>query len=198
MGKIIISENLSLDGVNQDPTGDEGVRIGGWFGRIGAADRDAWAQVERDEALAAEALLMGRRTYEWLAARWPSRTGDWADRLNSMPKYVVSTTLDDPGWSNSTVLTGDVLDEVATLRQRVDGDVLVYASRLLVHTLVEHDLFDELRLMIYPFVLGGGERIFGETRDPKPLSLVDTRIVGEGLALLTYRPRTRDGHASRR
>ena len=188
MGKIIISENVSLDGVVQDPTGEEGFRLGGWFGQIGDKDREAWAQVELDEALGSEALLLGRRSYEFFAARWSSRSGEWSDRLNSLPKYVVSSTLEAPDWNNSTVLKGDVVNEVAKLRQRVAGDIVVYASGQLVHTLMEHDLVDELRLMIYPFVLGAGERLFGETSDRKPMRLVDTRTVGDGLAFLTYQP----------
>jgi dihydrofolate reductase len=188
MGKIVISENVSLDGVIQDPTGEEGFRLGGWFAQIGDKDREAWAQVELDEALGAEALLLGRRSYEFFAARWASRSGEWADRLNSLPKYVVSSTLEDPDWNNSTVLTGDVVNEVSKLKQRVNGDIVVYASGQLAHTLIEHDLVDELRLMIYPFVLGAGERLFGETSDKKPMRLVNTRTVGDGLAFLTYQP----------
>jgi dihydrofolate reductase len=188
MGKIVISENVSLDGVTQDPTGEEGFRLGGWFARIADQDREAWAQVELDEALSAEALLLGRRSYQFFAARWPSRTGQWADRLNSLPKYVVSSTLDDPEWNNSTILSGDVVNEVSNLKQRLDGNIVVYASGRLVPTLMAHDLVDELRLMIYPFVLGAGERLFGQTSDPKPLRLIDTRTVGDSLALLTYQP----------
>jgi dihydrofolate reductase len=188
MGKIIVSENLSLDGVVQDPTGDEGFRVGGWFTQVGDRDREEWAKVELDEALAAEALLLGRRTYEFFAARWPTRTGQWAERLNSLPKYVVSASLQAPDWSNSTILTGDVIDEVSTLRRKVNGDIVVYASFQLVHTLIEHDLVDELRMFIYPFVLGAGERLFGETSAKKPMRLVDTRAVGDGLAFLTYQP----------
>ena len=188
MGKIVISENVSLDGVIQDPAGDEGFRLGGWFGQIGDKDREAWAKVELDEALGAEALLLGRRSYEWFAARWPSRSGELADRLNSLPKYVVSSTLEDPAWNNSTVLKGDVVNEVSKLKQELDGDIVVYASCQLVRTLIEHDLVDELRLMIFPVVLGAGERLFGETSDKKPLRLVDTRTVGDGLAFLTYEP----------
>jgi len=191
MGKIVISENVSLDGVIQDPTGEEGFRLGGWFGQIGDRDRGAWAQVELDEALGAEALLLGRRSYEFFAARWASRSGEWADRLNSLPKYVVSATLEEPDWNNSTVLKGDVVNEVSKLKQRVNGDIVVYASGQLVHTLVEHDLVDELRLMIYPFVLGAGERLFSETSDKRPMRLVDIRTVGDGLAFLTYQ-RVRD------
>jgi dihydrofolate reductase len=188
MGKIVISENVSLDGVIQDPTGEEGFRLGGWFGQIRDKDREAWTQVELDEALGTEALLLGRRSYDWFAARWASRSGEWADRLNSLPKYVVSSTLEDPDWNNSTVLNGDVVNEVSKLKQRVNGDIVVYASGRLVHTLLEHDLVDELRLMIYPFVLGAGERLFGETSGKKPMRLVGTRTVGDGLAFLTYQP----------
>jgi dihydrofolate reductase len=186
MGKLVVSENVTLDGVVQDPTGDEGFRLGGWFGQISDKDREAWAKVQFDEELAAGALLMGRHTYEWLVPRWRSRSGDWADRLNSMPKYVVSSTLVDPEWNNSTVLDGDVATEAANLKQRVTGDVVVNGSRRLVHTLLAHDLVDELRLTIFPFALGAGERLFAETRGTRALRLVDTRTVGDGLAFLTY------------
>src|SRR6266851_645366 len=138
MGKIVISENVSLDGVVQDPTGEEGFRHGGWFGQIGDKDREGWAKVEFDEALRAEALLLGRRSYEYFAPRWSSRTGEWADRLNSLPTYVVCSTLVDPDWNNSTVLKGEVVNEVSELKQELDGEILVAASRQLVHTLMEH------------------------------------------------------------
>jgi dihydrofolate reductase len=186
MGKIVISENVSLDGVVQDPTGDEGFRQGGWVGQIGDKDREEWAKVELDEALGTEALLLGRRSYEWFAARWPSRTGEWADRLNSLPKYVVSSTLVYPDWKNSTVLKGEVVNEVSKLKQELDGEIVVYASRQLVRTLMEHDLVDELRLMVDPVVVGAGERLFGETSDKKPVRLLNARTVGDGLAFLTY------------
>jgi dihydrofolate reductase len=186
MGKIVVSENVSLDGVAQDPTGEEGFRHGGWFGRIGDKDREAWAKMELDEALGAEALLLGRRSDEWFATRWLSRSGDWADRLNSLPKYVVSSALEEPRWTSATVLTGDVADAVSKLKQELDGDIVVYASTQLVHTLMEHDLVDELRLTVYPVVLGAGERLFGETSDSRPLRLVSTQTVGAGLAFLTY------------
>ncbi|WP_454854781.1 dihydrofolate reductase family protein [Promicromonospora soli] len=193
MGRIIISENVSLDGVVQDPTGEEGFDRGGWFLRIGDKDREAWAGLELDEALRADALLLGRRSDEWFAARWLSRTGQWADRLNSLPKYVVSSTIQEPRWSNSTtfrgrVLKGDVVDEVSRLKQGVDGDIVVYASTPLVPTLIEHDLVDQLRLVVFPVVLGAGERLFGEISDKKPMHLIDTRAVGDDLVLLTYRP----------
>jgi dihydrofolate reductase len=188
MGKIVISENVSLDGVIQDPAGDEGFQRGGWVGRVGDRGREEAAQVLLEEALGTEAMLLGRRSYEFLAARWPSRTGALADRLNSKPKYVVSSTLQDPAWNNTTVLKGNVVNEVSKLKQQLAGDIVVPASFQLVRTLIEHDLADELRLMIYPVVLGAGERLFGETSDKKPLRLISTRTVGNDLAYLTYRP----------
>ena len=190
MGKIVISENITLDGVIQDPTGEDGSGRGGWFTRIGDKDREAWAKVEFEEAMVAEAVLLGRRSYAWLVARgWVTRSGEWADRLRSLPKYVVSSAaLEGPEWHNSTVLTGDVVQEVSKLRQRVDGDIVVYGSGRLAHTLMEHDLVDELRLMTYPIVVGAGERLFGQTSGVKPMRLVDTRTVGDSLILLTYQP----------
>ncbi|GAB3882219.1 dihydrofolate reductase family protein [Microbispora bryophytorum] len=188
MGKIVITANVSLDGVVQDPDGEEGFRLGGWFGRYGGKDLEEWTRAETEEALRAEALLLGRRSDEWFATRWRSRGGEWADKLNSMPKYVVSSTLDDSGWSNSTVLTGDPVSQVSKLKQEIGGEIIVYASYRLVHTLIEHDLVDELRLVIFPVVLGAGERLFGETSDAKPLRLVGTRTLGDGLVLLTYQP----------
>ena len=185
MGRIVISENVSLDGVIQDPAGDEGFRLGGWVGLITA--REEVAKFGLEEALGSEALLLGRRSYGWFAARWPSRTGEWADRLNSLPKYVVSSTLEDATeWTNSTVLKGDVIEEVSSLKQNVEGDILVYASGGLVQTLMEHDLVDELRLMVYPFVLGTGDRLFRETSDRKRMRLVDIRTVGVSLSFLIY------------
>ncbi len=185
MGKIVVSENVSLDGVIQDPAGVEGFRLGGWVGRIGSQGREEAAKVALDEALGAEALLLGRRSYEFLAARWPSRSGPLAERLNSLPKYVMSSTLEAPAWTNTTVLKGDVIDEVCKLKQEIDGEIVVAASFQLWHALMEHDLVDELRLMIYPVVLGAGERLFGETSGRKPMRLVSTRTVDD-LALLTY------------
>ena len=158
MGKIVISTNVSLDGVVQDPDGKEGFALGGWFNRFGGKDLEAWAKVSLQEALRAEALLLGRRSDEWFAARWSSRDGEWADRLNGLPKYVVSATLEDPRWKNSTVLKGDVVDEVSKLKQELDGEIVVYASYQLGRTLIEHDLVDELRLVVFPVVLGAGER----------------------------------------
>jgi dihydrofolate reductase len=189
MGKIVISTNVSLDGVVQDPDGAEGFRLGGWFGQFGGKDLEEWASVSLDEALGAEALLLGRRSDEWFATRWASRTGVWADRLNSLPKYVVSSTLEDPGWSNSTVLTGDdVVAEISKLKQELDGEIVVYASYQLGRTLIEHDLVDELRLVVFPVVLGAGQRLFGETSDKKPMRLVGAKTIGDGLVFLTYQP----------
>jgi dihydrofolate reductase len=186
MGKIVITTNMSLDGVVQDPDGKEGFRHGGWFNESGGKDLEAWARLETDEALDADALLLGRRSDEWFAERWLSRSGEWADKLNSLPKYVVSSTLEHPRWSNATVLKGDVVDEVSKLKQELDGEILVYASYQLVRTLLEHDLVDELRLVVFPVVLGAGERLFGETSDKKPMRLVDTKTLGDGLAFVAY------------
>jgi dihydrofolate reductase len=173
MGKIIVTTNATLDGIVQDPDGAEGFGRGGWFGQFGAKDLEEWAKVETAEALGAEALLLGRRSDEWFAARWASRSGEWADKLNSMPKYVVSATLEQPSWSsNSTVLRGEVVQEVSKLKHELAGDILVYASYQLVRTLMEHDLVDELRLMVFPVVLGAGERLYGETSEEKPMRLV--------------------------
>ena len=184
MGKIVISDNVTLDGVVQDPAGDEGFRLGGWVGLI--KDRPELGKLALDEALGAEVLLLGRRSYEWLAARWPSRSGELADRLNSLPKYVVSSTLEDPDWNNSTVLQGDVVDAVSNLKQKLDGEIVVAASFRLVHTLMEHDLVDELRLKIFPVALGAGARLFGETSDKKPLRLVDAQTFEGDIVVLTY------------
>jgi dihydrofolate reductase len=186
MGKIVISTNVSLDGVVQDPDGEEGFRLGGWFAQDGGKDLEEWGKVEYDEALRTEALLLGRRSDEWFGTRWASRPGEWADRLNSLPKYVVSATLENPRWTNVTVLKGDVVDEVTRLKQELDGDIVVYASYQLGRTLIEHDLVDELRLFVFPVVLGAGERLFGETSAKKPIRLVGSRTVGDGLAFLTY------------
>jgi dihydrofolate reductase len=185
MAKIVISTNVSLDGVVQDPDGQEDFRLGGWFGEHGGNDLEEWARVSFEEALGAEALLLGRRSDEWFAARWPSRTGEWADRLNSLPKYVASSTIDAPRWSNATVLK-DVVNEVSKLKQKLDGEILVYASYELGRTLIEHDLVDELRLVVFPVVLGDGERLFGATSDKKSLRLLSARTIGNGLAFLTY------------
>ena len=189
MGKIIITENMSLDGVVQDPLGEEGLGGGAW-GQFRGHDREEWAKILTAEAHDAAALLLGRRSDAWFAARWLSRTGEWADRLNSMPKYVVSATLQAPAWSNSTILRGDVATAAARLKQEVDGDIVVYASTGVARALLDHDLADELRLIVYPVVAGAGQRLFGETGGSKPLRLVRAQGIGENLALLAYQPLT--------
>jgi dihydrofolate reductase len=189
MGKIIISENISLDGVVDDPMGDEGSGHGHWTGLISERDRDEWFQAIHEEALAAEALLLGRRSDEWFARRWLSRDGERAERLNGMPKYVVSSTLEEPRWSNVTVLSGDLLSEVSKLKEKLAGDILVYGSTRLAHALLEHGLADEVRLFIHPVVLGTGERLFTATAGMQPWRLIRTRTIGEGLAHLRYEQR---------
>src|SRR5687767_9040469 len=184
MGRIVVSDNISLDGVIQDPAGDEGFPRGGWVGLI--KDRPELAKLALDEALGTEAMLMGRRTYEWFAARWPSRAGALADRLNSLPKYVVSSTLEHPNWNNSTVVTGDVLDEASKLKHEFSGDIVIPASFRIVRTLLEHDLVDEMRLKVFPVVLGAGERLFGDTGGKKPMRLVDVRTLDGDTTYLTY------------
>ncbi|OLE36313.1 MAG: deaminase [Actinobacteria bacterium 13_1_20CM_3_68_9] len=188
MAKIVISgpQNVSLDGVVQDPDGKEGFSLGGWFVQFGGKDLEQWNKVALDEALGAEAWLLGRRSYEFFGERWRPRSGELADRLNSMPKYVVSSTLEDPEWNNSTVLKGDVVTEVSKLKRELDGEIVVPASYQLGRTLIEHDPVDELRLVVFPVVLGAGERFFGETGGAKPMRLLGTRTVGEGLVYLRY------------
>ena len=188
MGKIVISgpQNVSLDGVVQDPDGEEGFRLGGWFVEFGGKDLEEWNKVALADALGAEAWLLGRRSYEFFGARWRPRTGELADRLNIMPKYVVSSTLDDPEWNNTTVLSGDVVTEVTKLKQQLDGEIVVPASYQLGRTLIEHDLVDEVRLVVFPVVLGAGERLFGENSEKKPMRLVDTKAIRDGLLFLSY------------
>ena len=187
MGTLVISENITLDGVIEDPTGEDGFEHGGWFSAMGDDDRQAWAAVEAGEADQAEALLLGRRTYEWLTARWLTRTGAWAERLAAMPKYVVSTTLVETPWPSTTVLKGDVLDQVRELKEQLSGEIVVNGSGRLARALIEHDLVDELRLMVYPSVLGSGERLFPSTRTALSMRLVEARKVGDGLVTVTYR-----------
>ena len=189
MGKIVMSgpQNVTFDGVVQDPDGHEGFRLGGWFVQFGGKDLEAWNKVALDEALGAEAWLLGRRSYEFFGERWRPRRGQLADRLNSMPKYVVSSTLEHPVWNNSTVLKGDVVTEVSRLKEELDGEIVVPASYQLGRTLMELDLVDELRLVVFPVVLGTGERLFGETSGKKPLRLVNAQTIGEGLVFLTYK-----------
>jgi dihydrofolate reductase len=184
MGRIVVTEFISLDGVIEDPGGSEDFKYGGWSFEIDRGeDGDKF---KLDEALDADALLLGRRTYEGFAAAWPSRDGEFADKFNNMPKYVVSSTLKDPQWTNSTVLDGDLAEEVSKLRQDVDGDIVVHGSAQLVQSLVEGGLVDELRLMVFPVVLGAGKRLFGETSDKRRLRLSDSKTVGDGVQILTY------------
>jgi dihydrofolate reductase len=193
MGKIVISTNVTLDGVVQDPDGQEGFELGGWFHQFVGKDLEDWTANETEEVLGVEGLLLGRRSFEWFASRMPSRDGEdvrvsrkWADRMNSLPKYVVSSTLEHPQWSNTTVLNGDAVKEISELKRKVDGEILVYGSYQLVRTLIEQNLADELRLVVFPVVLGTGLRIFDETSDKKPLHLVNIRKIGDGLVFSTY------------
>ena len=192
MGKIVIAEFVSLDGVVEDPGGFADFKHAGW-GRPAAAPFFTWSlggeeaeQFKLDETLGTKALLLGRVTYEEFAAAWPARDDELAGKFNSLPKYVVSSTLEDPEWNNSTVLDGDVVKEVSRLKRELDGDIVVYGSVRLTRTLIEHDLVDELRLMVYPVLLGAGERLFGELPDKKAVRLVDTKTVGDGMPILIY------------
>jgi dihydrofolate reductase len=188
MGKIVMSgpQNVTLDGVVQDPDGAEGFKLGGWFKQFGGKDLEEWSEVALDDALGAEAWLLGRRSYEYFGVRWRTRKGELADRLNSIPKYIVSSTLVDPDWSNSKVLTGDVVSEVSKLKHELNGEIVVPGSYQLGRALLEHDLVDEVRLVVFPVVLGTGERLFGENSDKKPMRLVGTKTIGDSLAFLTY------------
>ena len=186
MAKIVITANVSLDGVVQDPDGKEGFTRGGWFVQAGGDDLKEWGKILFAEALATEALLLGRRSDAWFAARWSARTDEWANRLNSLPKYVVSATLDQAAWGNGTVVKGGLVAEVSKLKRELAGDIVVYASYQLGRALMEHDLVDELRLFVYPVVVGDGERLFGETGGMKTMRLAGTRTVGDNLLFLTY------------
>jgi dihydrofolate reductase len=188
MGRIVVTEFVSLDGVIEDPGGSEDFKYGGWSFEIERGDEGD--RFKLDEAMNSDALLLGRRTYEGFAAAWPSRDGEFADKFNNMPKYVVSSTLTDPEWTNSTVLDGDLADEVSKLRDEVDGDIVVHGSAQLVQGLVDNGLVDELRLMVFPVVLGAGKRLFGETSDKQRLRLSDSKTVGDGVQILTYEPAT--------
>jgi dihydrofolate reductase len=194
VGRIVVTEFVTLDGVMEAPGGGETFRHGGWSFEFDRGDEGNKFKLE--ETLSSEALLLGRVTYEGFAASWPSREGEFADKFNTMPKYVVSSTLEEPEWNNSTVLKGDVADEVAKLRQEQGGDIVVHGSARLVQTLVEHDLVDEFRLMVFPVMLGEGKRLFGETSDKKPLRLVDSKMVGDGVAILIYEPAVGEAKSS--
>lgn len=186
MGRIVVTEFVSLDGVAEAPGGGEDFEHAGWTFEIDRGDEGN--QFKLDETLGSEALLLGRVTYQGFAAAWPSREGEFADKFNNMPKYVVSSTLAEPGWNNSTVLEGDPVEEVLKLRSELAGDIVVHGSLQLVQTLLEHDVVDELRLMVFPMVLGKGKRLFGHTTAKKPLRLVDSKTVGDGVAILIYQP----------
>jgi dihydrofolate reductase len=184
MGKIVATEYVSLDGVVEAPGGGEDFEHAGWSFEVDRGEE--FEKFKLDETLNAGALLLGRVTYDGFAAVWPSMEGELADKFNAMPKYVVASTLEDPEWNNSTVLEGDVVEEVSRLRQATGGDIVVHGSPQLVQTLLEHDLIDELRLMVFPVVLGKGKRLVGETSDKKRLRLTDSRTVGDGIAILVY------------
>jgi dihydrofolate reductase len=184
VGRIVVTEFVSLDGVMEDPGGSEDFEHGGWSFEFNRGEEgDAF---KLDETMSSDALLLGRVTYEGFANAWPTREGEFADKFNTMPKYVVSSTLTDPEWTNTTVLRGDVREEAAKVREQHERDVVVHGSAQLVHALVESDLVDELRLMVFPVVLGRGKRVFGERSDKKKLRLADSKVVGDGVAILVY------------
>jgi dihydrofolate reductase len=184
MGRIVVTEFVSLDGVMEDPGGAEDFKHGGWSFEIPRGEEGD--KFKLDETMDSEALLLGRVTYEGFADAWPSRSGEFADKFNNMPKYVVSSTLGDPEWTNSTVLDGDLEEAVSQVKEKHDGDVVVHGSAQLVQELLDRDLVDELRLMVFPVVLGGGKRLFGETSDKKRLQLADSKTVGEGVTILVF------------
>jgi dihydrofolate reductase len=184
MGRIVVTEFISVDGVIEDPGGAEDFKHSGWSFEIDRGDEGN--QFKLDETMASEALLLGRVTYEGFADAWPSRQGEFADKFNNMPKYVVSSTLSDADWANTTVLTGDLGEAVSDLKGRHDGDVTVHGSAQLARELLERDLVDELHLMVFPVVLGTGKRLFGETTDKKSLKLADSKVVGDGVAIMVY------------
>jgi dihydrofolate reductase len=188
MGRIVVTEFVSLDGVIEDPGGAEGFKHAGWSFEISRGEEGDRFKLE--ETMGSAALLLGRVTYEGFADAWPSREGEFADKFNQMPKYVVSSTLKDPDWTNSTVIGGNVREEVARLRDEIDGDIVVHGSATLAQALIEEDLVDEFRLMVFPVVLGSGKRLFGETTDKKPLRLADSKTVGDGVEILIYQPAT--------
>ncbi len=184
MGRIVVTEFISLDGVIEAPGGGEDYKYGGWTFEIDRGDEGN--RFKLDETMSSAALLLGRRTYEGFAAAWPERHGEFADKFNTMPKYVVSSTLRDPEWTNSRVLSGDLVDEITKLKKEQDGDIVVHGSAQLVQSLIENDLVDELRLMVFPVVLGTGKRLFGETTDKKRLRLSSSTVVGDGVAIQVY------------
>jgi dihydrofolate reductase len=185
MGEIVVTEFITVDGVAEDPGGAEGHPHGGWaFDTV----RGKGAQFKLDEARGTDALLLGRRTYEGFAQAWPGQEGEFADKFNTIPKYVVSSTLQDPSWTNTTVLKGGLAEEVAGLRRRHDGDVGVHGSIQLAQALLDQGLVDELRLMVFPVVLGSGKRLFAGQASFRPLQLAESRNVGDGVVILSFRP----------
>jgi len=192
MGRIVVTEFVSLDGVMEDPGGSEHSKHGAWTFKFNRGEEGNKFKV--DEVQNAEAQLLGRVTYEGFAEAWPTRTGDpFSDKFNSMPKYVVSSKLKKADWNNSTILQGDVVDEVSKLKQKVPGDILVSGSAKLVQTLIANDLVDQLNLMVFPVILGSGKRLFGETKDLKTLQLAESKTVGDGVAILIYKPAGKKG-----
>jgi dihydrofolate reductase len=185
MGKIVVTEFVSLDGVMQDPGGDSDWKHAGWTFKIRRGEEGD--KFKLDETFGTEALLLGRVTYQGFARAWPSVPGPFGDKFNSMPKYVVSSTLQKADWNNSTILKGDVVKEVSKLKQSLSGNIGVHGSAQLAQTLIEHDLVDELHLMVYPVILGSGKRLFGDTTDKKSLTLVESRTVGDGVAILIFK-----------
>lgn len=191
MGKIVINTNTTLDGIVEDPDGQEGFDRGGWFHRFGEADVPSWNALSVQNANKAEALLLGRRSDTWFGTRdrtgeAADRTGEWADRTGAMPKYVVSTTNDKPAWRNSTIFTGDVVEQISELKAKLDGEILVYGSYTLIRTLIEHHLADELHVSVFPVVLGKGRRLFDDITEVHPMRLTDLRRVGDGIMFYTY------------
>jgi dihydrofolate reductase len=186
MARIVVTEFVSLDGVIEDPGGSEDFKHGGWSFEFSRGEEGD--QFKVDETMSSDAMLLGRKTYEGFADAWPSRSGEFADKFNTMPKYVVSSTLSKPEWTNSTVLDGDVVEEVSRLREQPGGDIVVHGSAQLVQGLLANDLVDEVRLMVFPVVLGAGKRLFGDTSDKKPLRLTDSKVVGDGVAIMVYEP----------
>ena len=183
MATIIVTEFVSLDGVIEDPGGSENFRHGGWSFEIDRGDEGNAFKL--DETMASDGLLLGRKTYEGFAEAWPSREGEFADKFNTMPKYVVSTTIDEPDWQNTTVIRD--LDGVRALKETAEGTLVVHGSAQLVQGLIDADLVDELRLMVYPVVLGDGKRLFGPTGDKKRLTLAESKAVGDGVVILIYK-----------
>jgi dihydrofolate reductase len=182
MSKIVVSQFVSVDGVVEDPGGSEDWDRGGWaFKYERGPEGDKF---KLDEVMGADALLLGRVTFEGFAEAWPSREGEFADKFNNMPKYVVSTTLEDPEWNNSTVIKDNVAEEISKLKEQPGGDILVNGSVQLIQTLTEHGLVDEYRLMVFPVILGAGKRLFGETSEALPLKLVDAKPAGETQILI--------------